>query len=86
MSNTAPVEKEHASEANQQTNSAISSTCTKRSIGIFDRIQAICCGVICLKISVSAAAGVTQFAKTPLPANSLPSDFVSPIKPALEAL
>ena len=38
MSNTAPVENEHSSEASHATIAAISSTVTKRFIGIFDSI------------------------------------------------
>ena len=36
ISNTAPVENEHSSEASHATSAAISSTSTKRFIGIFD--------------------------------------------------
>ncbi len=36
ISNTAPVENEQSSDASQATSAAISSTVTKRFIGIFD--------------------------------------------------
>jgi len=36
MSNTAPVENEHSSDASQHTSAATSSTCPSRPIGIFD--------------------------------------------------
>jgi len=70
MSNTAPVEKEQSALDSQQTSDAISSTSTKRPIGIFDSMKAICASVICAKMSVLAAAGVTQFTSTPFCATS----------------
>src|SRR6266850_529631 len=84
MSNTAPVENEQSAEASQHTSAAISSTCTKRPIGILDSMYWICFSVIWSKIAVFAA-GVTQFTSTPDCASSLPSDLVSAITPALEA-
>src|SRR3982751_2058980 len=85
MSNTAPVENEQSGDASQQTSEAISSTLTKRFIGIFDSMYWMCSSVIWSKIAVFAAAGVTQFTSTPLWASSLPSDLVSEMTPALEA-
>src|SRR6266850_6121340 len=85
MSNTAPVENEQSSDASQQTNDAISSTFTKRPIGILDSMNWMNCSVICSKIAVFAAAGVTQLTSTPDCASSLPSDLVSAITPALDA-
>src|SRR5262252_10201774 len=46
----------------------------------------MCCCFIWLKIAVFAAAGVTQLTRTPARANSFPSDLVSAITPAFEAL
>src|SRR5882672_9986507 len=46
----------------------------------------MCCLVIWSKIAVLAAAGVTQLTSTPVCASSFPSDLVSAITPALEAL
>ncbi len=37
------------------------------------------------EISVRAAAGVTQLTRMPVPASSLPRDFVNPITPAFAA-
>src|SRR2546430_14614229 len=85
MSNPPPVENEQSSLASQQTSAATSSTLTKRFIGIFERMYAICSSVICSKIAVLAAAGVTQFTSTPLCASSLPSDLVNEMTPAFEA-
>src|SRR5207249_9888360 len=85
MSNTAPVENEQSAEASQHTSAAISSTCTKRLIGILDSMYWVCCSVIWSKIAVFAAAGVTQFTRTPDCASSLPSDLVSEMTPALDA-
>ena len=42
--------------------------------------------VMVANIAVFAAAGVTQLTAMPLPASSLPSDFVKAMSPALEAL
>src|SRR2546422_6446089 len=85
MSNTAPVENEQSAEASQHTSAAISSTCTKRLIGILDSMYWMCFSVIWSKIAVFAAAGVTQFTSTPDCASSLPSDLVSEMTPALDA-
>src|SRR2546423_10824817 len=85
MSKTAPVENEQSADASQQTSEATSSTLTKRFIGIFDSMYWMCSSVIWSKIAVFAAAGVTQFTRTPLRASSLPSDFVSEMTPAFEA-
>src|SRR5256885_783404 len=65
MSNTAPVENEQSAEASQQTSAAISSTFTKRPIGILESMYLMCLSVIWSKIAVFAAAGVTQFTSTP---------------------
>ena len=45
----------------------------------------MCSWVICSKIRVRAAAGVTQLTAMFAPAVSLPSDLVSAMTPALEA-
>src|SRR5271170_4512276 len=58
MSNTAPVLNEHSRLASQQTSAATSSTSPKRSIGILERIYAICAGETCASIGVSIVAGV----------------------------
>ena len=83
MSNTAPVENAQSGEASQHTSDATSSTVPKRFIGIFDFMKSMCCCVICLKMSVSTAAGVTQLTQIFVVASSLPSDLVSPMTPAL---
>src|ERR1700716_3055025 len=85
MSNTAPVENEQSAEASQHTSAAISSTCTKRPIGILESMYLMCASVIWSKIAVFAAAGVKQFTSTPDCASSLPSDLVSEMTPALDA-
>src|SRR5712664_877079 len=85
MSNTAPVENEQSAEASQHTSAAISSTWTKRPIGILESMYLMCVSVIWSKIAVFAAAGVTQFTRTPDWASSLPSDLVSEMTPALDA-
>ena len=46
----------------------------------------MCACVIWLNIPVFTAAGVTQLTRIALFASSLPSDLVSEITPALEAL
>ena len=46
----------------------------------------MCDWVICLRMSVAITAGVMQFTTTLLVASSLPSDLVSAMTPALEAL
>ena len=86
MSNTAPVENEQSSEASQHTSEAISSTVTKRFMGIFESMYLMCSSVIWSKMAVFAAAGVTQFTRTPVCASSLPKDLVSAMTPALDAL
>src|SRR2546429_9537707 len=85
MSNTAPVENEQSAEASQHTSAAISSTFTKRPIGILESMYLMCVSVIWSKIAVFAAAGVTQFTSTPDCASSLPSDLVSEMTPPLDA-
>src|SRR5438876_645395 len=47
---------------------------------------AMCAWVICASMPVFTAAGVTQFTRMPVFASSLPSDFVSEITPAFDAL
>jgi hypothetical protein len=79
MSNTPPVENEHSSEDSQATSAAISSTSRKSAIGIFDSVLSIWASVIQAKMSVRATAGVTQVTRIPIPASSVPSDFLSPI-------
>ncbi len=49
-------------------------------------MKSTCCCVIWSKIAVRAAAGVMALTVMLLFANSLPSDFVSPMTPAFEAL
>src|ERR1700733_776914 len=85
MSNTAPVENEQSSEASQAASAASSSTRTKRFFGIFDSMKSIWACVIWSKIAVLAAAGVTALTMMLYAASSLPSDFVSAIRPAFEA-
>ena len=46
VSNTAPVENEHSSDASQATIDATSSTRSKRAIGIFDSMKSMCCWLI----------------------------------------
>ncbi len=58
----------------------------KRPIGIFDSMKSMCCCVIWSKIAVRTAAGVTQLTRMPVFASSLPSDLVSPITAAFDAL
>src|SRR5258706_112448 len=85
MSNTAPVENEHSPEASQQTSAVISSTLTKRPMGIFDSMYFANSGVTCSRIAVCAAAGVTQLTSTPICASSLPSALVNAIRPRFAA-
>src|SRR5207248_3174298 len=85
MSKTPPVENEQSALASQHTSAAISSTLTKRFIGILDSMYWMCCSVIWSKIAVFAAAGVTQFTSTPVWASSLPSDLVREMTPAFDA-
>src|ERR1700722_12324177 len=85
MSNTPPVENEHSSLASHSTSEATSSISPNRPIGIFDSIQSICCWVICENSGVFTAAGVTQFTRIPVSANSLPNDLVRPMTPAFDA-
>src|SRR5450631_3973487 len=86
MSKTAPVVNEQSADDSHATSAAISSTATKRPIGILDSMKPMNSSVIWLKISVLAAAGVMQLHSTPVFASSLPSDLVRPITPALAAL
>src|SRR6185295_20163943 len=85
MSNTAPVENEHSSDASQTTSAAISSTLTKRPIGILESMYWANSGVTWSRIAVCAAAGVTQLTSTPFLASSLPSALVNAIRPPLAA-
>src|SRR4051794_4102646 len=85
-SNTPPVVNEQSSEHSHATSAAASAVFPNRPIGIFDRMYSTCCGVICLRMSVSITAGVMQFTRIPLVASSLPSALVNPITPALAAL
>ena len=55
-------------------------------MGIFDSMKSMCSCFIESKIGVFAAAGVTALTSTPLFASSFASDFVSPIRPAFDAL
>ena len=81
-----PVENEHSSVHSHATIAAISSTVPKRPMGIFESMKSMCCWVICANMPVFTAAGVTQFTRIPVFASSLPSDLVSEMTPALEAL
>ena len=85
-SNTEAVLNEHSSDASQATIAAASPTSRKRPIGIFDSMKSMCCCVMVANIAVFAAAGETALTRTPLPASSLPSDLVSAIRPAFDAL
>src|SRR6266850_4810748 len=85
MSNTAPVENEHSSDASQQTSAAISSTLTNLPIGILESMYLANSGVTCSRIAVCAAAGVTQLTSTPDCASSLPRALVNAISPPLAA-
>ena len=49
-------------------------------------MKSMCCCVMVANIAVFAAAGATALTRMPLPASSLPSDLVSAITPALDAL
>src|ERR1022692_3768943 len=84
QSNTAPVLNDASSLHSQQISAATSSTVPNRPIGIFDSMKSMCCCDIWSKIGVRTAAGVTQFTRIPVFANSLPSDLVRPITAALE--
>ena len=64
---------------------AISSTLTKRPIGILDSMNFANSGVTWSRIAVCAAAGVTQLTSTPVCASSLPSALVKAIRPPLAA-
>ena len=77
---------EQSSDASQATIAAASLTSRKRPIGIFDSMKSMCGWVIVANIAVFAAAGVTALTSMPLPASSLPSDLVSAMRPAFEAL
>ena len=78
--------KLQSSLASQHTSDAISSTVPKRPMGIFDSMKSMCCCVIWSKIAVRTAAGVTQLTRMPVEASSLPSDFVSAMTAAFDAL
>ena len=84
-SNTAPVEKEHSSEASQRQIAAISSTVPKRPSGILESMKSMWVWLIWSKIAVRTAAGVMALTRMGEVASSLPSDFVSPRTPALAA-
>jgi hypothetical protein len=49
-------------------------------------MKSMCCCVIWSKIAVRTAAGVTQLARTPDFASSLPIDLVRPMTAAFDAL
>ena len=49
-------------------------------------MKSMCCCVIWSKMPVRTAAGVTQLTRMPVLASSLPSDLVSPITAAFDAL
>src|SRR6185503_4747879 len=85
MSNTAPVQNEQSSDASQQASAAISSTLTKRPIGIFDSMNLMNSGDTWSRIAVCAAAGATQLTSTPACASSLPSALVNAINPPFAA-
>src|SRR5436190_21778561 len=85
MSNTPPVENEQSSVASQQTSAAISSTLTKRPIGILESMNLANSGVTWSRMAVCAAAGATQLTSTPVCASSLPSALVNAISPPLAA-
>src|SRR6202022_3357996 len=59
-SNPAPVENEQSAEASQHTSAAISSTCTKRPIGILESMYLMCVSAIGSKIAVCHPPAVTQ--------------------------
>src|SRR5262249_29838772 len=85
-SNTEAVENAQSSVQSQAIIDAASSTSRKRPIGIFDSMKSMCAWVIVSKMGVLAAAGVTALTSTPDFASSLPSDLVSPMSPAFDAL
>ena len=80
------VENEHSDDASHATIAAASSTSRKRPIGIFDSMKSMCACVIVAKSAVFAAAGAIALTSTPFVASSLPSDLVSAISPAFDAL
>ena len=80
------MENEHSSVQSHATREAISSTSPKRPMGIFDNMKSMWACVIWANMPVFTAAGVTQFTRIPVYANSLPSDLVSETTPAFEAL
>ena len=84
MSNTAPVVNAQSSDDSHAIMAAASSTSRKRFIGIFESMKSMCSCFIWSKIAVFAAAGVMQFTKMFEVASYFPSDFVSPISPALD--
>ena len=85
MSKTAPVLNEHSSEDNHVTNEAISSGSPVLPIGILSTMYSTCFGVRFSTIRVLITAGVIQLTVIPVVANSLPTDFVSPITAAFDA-
>jgi hypothetical protein len=65
--------------------SAISSTCTKRPIGIFAFMLRMCSSVMPSSSGVSVIAGAMQFTVTPTSVSSFASALEKPITPAFAA-
>ena len=86
MSKTAAVEKVFSSDESQQINDVNSWISKNLPLGTFESILWTCSLLIWSKILVFAPAGVTAFTAIFLSANSLPSDFVRAIAPALPEL
>ena len=78
--------KEFSADTSHATMAATSSTSRKRLRGIFESMYSMCAGVHCSRMAVLAAAGVMQLTEMSKPASSLPSDFVSAMTPAFDAL
>ena len=77
---------EHSSLASQQTSEVASSTVPNLPSGIFDSMNSMCCCGHLIEQGVLIAAGVMQLTRMPVVAVSLPSDLVSAITAALDAL
>src|SRR5205823_11233 len=82
---TSPVTNPAASETRNRTARATSAGSPSRRSGVWSRIAS---RAVSGRASVSAVVtypGATAFTRIPRPPSSLASDFVSPIRPALDA-
>src|SRR5262245_18894894 len=80
---TAPVLKEHSSEASQATSAATSSGRPTRPMGIFETRRSTVLRSICWSNSVPITAGATALTRMPRVATSFATALVRPITPAL---